>query len=65
MDPDDFVRAYANAYTFGIEPHAHLDDGDFTIIYYPSMWWKLKWERNCEHIMQIVNVQYIKEKATA
>ena len=44
MDPNDFVRAYANGYTFGIEPHAHLDDGDFTIIYYPSMWWELKWD---------------------
>jgi len=33
-------RMYLNAHTHGIEPHAHVDDGDFTIIYYPRMDWQ-------------------------
>ena len=31
-----------NAHTFGIEPHKHKDDGDFTMLYYPRMDWKLE-----------------------
>ena len=30
-------RMYLNAHTHGIEPHPHIDDGDYTIIYYPRM----------------------------
>ena len=36
-------RCYMNAHTFGIEPHKHVDDGDFTMLYYPRMDWKLEW----------------------
>ena len=40
---DDFVRVYMNAHTHGVEPHIHRDDGDFTMIYYPRIDWKLEW----------------------
>ena len=33
-------RMYLNAHTHGIEPHPHIDDGDYTIIYYPRMDWQ-------------------------
>ena len=36
----EMERAYLNAHTHGIEPHAHVDDGDYTIIYYPRMDWQ-------------------------
>ena len=39
----DFRRAYSNGYTHGIEPSVHRDDGDFTLLYYPNINWKLKW----------------------
>ena len=39
----DFKRMYLNAHTHGIEPHMHIDDGDFTMIYYPHIDWKLEW----------------------
>ena len=39
----DFVRLYMNAHTHGIEPHLHTDDGDFTMIYYPRIDWKVEW----------------------
>ena len=29
----DYVRIYMNAHTFGMQPHWHVDDGDFTMIY--------------------------------
>ena len=38
----DFVRAYSNGYTHGIEPSPHRDDGDFTLLYYPNVNWPLK-----------------------
>ena len=38
-----FKRVYCNAHTFGIEPHVHKDDGDFTMIYYPILDWKPEW----------------------
>ena len=40
---DDYVRIYCNAHTHGIEPHLHIDDGDFTMIYYPRMDWENEW----------------------
>ena len=40
---DDYVRIYCNAHTHGIEPHLHIDDGDFTMIYYPRIDWKKEW----------------------
>ena len=40
---EDFVRLYMNAHTHGVEPHIHIDDGDFTMIYYPRLDWKLEW----------------------
>ena len=36
-------RCYMNAHTHGMEPHIHKDDGDFTMLYYPRMDWKLEW----------------------
>jgi len=42
-DVDTFKRLYMNAHTYGVEPHMHQDDGDFTMIYYPRMDWKLEW----------------------
>ena len=39
----DFVRLYMNAHTHGIEPHLHIDDGDFTMIYYPRIDWQVEW----------------------
>jgi hypothetical protein len=39
----EMERAYLNAHTHGIEPHRHVDDGDFTIIYYPRMDWQMSW----------------------
>ena len=40
---EDYERIYCNAHTHGIEPHLHIDDGDFTMIYYPRMDWKKEW----------------------
>ena len=40
---DNYIRIYCNAHTHGIEPHLHIDDGDFTMIYYPRMDWKKEW----------------------
>ena len=40
---ENYVRIYCNAHTHGIEPHLHIDDGDFTMIYYPRMDWKKEW----------------------
>jgi hypothetical protein len=39
----EMERAYLNAHTHGIEPHRHIDDGDYTIIYYPRLDWKQAW----------------------
>ena len=39
----DYERIYCNAHTHGIEPHLHIDDGQFTMIYYPRLDWKLEW----------------------
>ena len=39
----EMERVYLNAHTHGIEPHRHVDDGDFTIIYYPRMDWQMSW----------------------
>jgi len=36
---DDYERIYCNAHTHGLEPHAHEDDGDFTMLYYPRLDW--------------------------
>ena len=38
-----YERIYCNAHTHGIEPHLHKDDGEFTMIYYPRLDWKLEW----------------------
>ena len=36
-------RVYLNAHTHGLEPLSHIDDGDYTIIYYPRLDWKTEW----------------------
>ena len=38
-----YERIYCNAHTHGIEPHLHIDDGQFTMIFYPRLDWKLEW----------------------
>ena len=40
---ENYERIYCNAHTHGIEPHLHIDDGDFTMIYYSRMDWKKEW----------------------
>jgi len=40
---EKYERIYCNAHTHGIEPHLHIDDGDFTMIYYPRIDWKDAW----------------------
>lgn len=40
----DFVRAYSNAHTHGIDGLIHRDDGDYTAIYYPCSNWDVEWE---------------------
>ena len=42
-DVVDYERIYCNAHTHGIEPHLHIDDGDFTMIYYPRIDWEKEW----------------------
>ena len=42
-DIDTYKRIYMNAHTHGVEPVMHIDDGDFTMIYYPRMDWKPEW----------------------
>lgn len=43
IDSFDYERIYCNAHTHGIEPHLHIDDGQFTMIYYPRLDWKIEW----------------------
>lgn len=40
----DFVRAYINAHTYGVDGLIHTDDGDYTAIYYPFSNWNPEWE---------------------
>tara|TARA_B100000700_G_C14873984_1_gene774749 strand:- start:436 stop:1017 length:582 start_codon:yes stop_codon:yes gene_type:complete len=40
---DTFRRIYFNAHTHGVEPQPHIDDGDFTMIYYPILDWQKNW----------------------
>ena len=40
---ENYERIYCNAHTHGIEPHIHVDDGDFTMIYYPRLDWQIEW----------------------
>ena len=39
----EWKRLYLNAHTNGVEPHMHVDDGDFTMMYYPKLDWKPEW----------------------
>ena len=38
------VRSYANAHTYGVNGLPHKDDGDITVIYYPTQSWDPVWE---------------------
>ena len=40
---DTFRRIYFNAHTYGVEPRPHIDDGEFTMIYFPLMDWRKDW----------------------
>ena len=39
----EYERIYCNAHTHGIEPSMHIDDDDFTMIYYPRCDWQEDW----------------------
>ena len=43
VDSFNYERIYCNAHTHGIEPHLHIDDGQFTMIYYPRLDWHTEW----------------------
>ena len=43
-DVENFSRVYMNGHTYGMTPHRHKDDGDFTMIYYPNLDWKIEWD---------------------
>tara|TARA_Y100000590_G_scaffold469959_1_gene660959 strand:+ start:1737 stop:2381 length:645 start_codon:yes stop_codon:yes gene_type:complete len=34
-----FHRVYANAHTYGCHGEVHIDDGDYTVMYYPNLNW--------------------------
>ena len=38
-----FRRIYFNAHTYGVEPQAHIDDGELTMMYYPRIDWEEEW----------------------
>lgn len=37
------TRAYANAYTYGTGGAIHIDDGQYTVLYYASPKWERDW----------------------
>ena len=51
----DYVRIYCNAHTHGLEPHIHVDDGDFTMIYYPRMDWETEWGGGTAIFEELIN----------
>ena len=38
-----YFSLYCIAYTYGTEQQIHTDDGDLTMLYYPTLDWKLDW----------------------
>ena len=41
---ETYRRIYFNAHVYGMEPLRHKDDGDFTMIYYPRLDWRMSWQ---------------------
>ena len=54
---EGYERIYCNAHTHGIEPSMHIDDGDFTMIYYPNLNWKIEWAGGTLVDGQLINNQ--------
>ena len=52
---EGYERIYCNAHTHGIEPHIHCDDGDFTMIYYPRLDWKMEWAGGTAIFEEVIN----------
>ena len=50
-----YERIYCNAHTHGIEPHIHIDDGDFTMIYYPRLDWQIEWGGGTAIFQELTN----------
>jgi hypothetical protein len=40
----DILRYYANCNPFGVNAYIHVDDGDYTAVYYPATEWNPEWE---------------------
>lgn len=38
------LRIYMNCTSYGTNAYAHTDDGDFTVVYYPNLFWDSEWE---------------------
>ena len=40
----DILRLYANCNPYGTNAYIHVDDGDYTMLYYPGIFWNPEWE---------------------
>jgi SM-20-related protein len=40
----NIVRLYSNCNPFGSNSYVHVDDGDYTAVYYPALNWNPEWE---------------------
>ena len=40
----DILRLYSNCNPYGTNAYIHVDDGDYTVIYYPATEWNAEWE---------------------
>jgi hypothetical protein len=40
----DILRLYANCNPYGTNAYIHVDDGDYTVVYYPATEWDPEWE---------------------
>ena len=40
----DALRIYSNCTPYGTNAYVHVDDGDYTALYYPNTFWASEWE---------------------
>jgi hypothetical protein len=40
----NILRLYANCNPYGQNAYIHVDDGEYTMVYYPAIEWKSEWE---------------------
>ena len=40
----DILRFYSNCNPYGTNAYVHVDDGEYTMIYYPALEWNPEWE---------------------